>query len=127
MRADGGPLVGLPMSGDAPELWTAAPTLGDASGDGQAEGRRYVGLWSPNARAVSVVGDFNNWQVGAWPLVCVRAGWWHGMLHLPPGRHYYRFWIEGEDGSAQWLPDPENPARAESGYTSDHSVLIVAL
>jgi len=74
-----------------------------------------------------VVGDFNGWQVGAWPLVNVRAGWWHGTLHLPPGRHHYRFWVEGENQAANaFLPDPENPARAESGYGSDHSLLIVA-
>jgi serine protease AprX len=120
MRGQGGPLVGLPFSGTTPELWPAAPLVG-------AEGaaRRYVGLWSPHARAVSVVGDFNNWQVGASALVNVRGGWWHGTLPLPAGRHYYRFWVEGNDG-ASFLPDPENPARAESGYTDDHSVLIVA-
>jgi 1,4-alpha-glucan branching enzyme len=76
---------------------------------------------------VSVVGDFNGWKVGAWPLVPVRSGWWHGMLRLSPGRHPYRFWVEGDDPAAgSWLPDPENPARVESGYSSDHSLLVVA-
>ena len=45
-------------------------------------------------------------------------------MHLHPGRHLYRFWIEGEElDSAAFLSDPENPARAESGYASDHSVI----
>jgi serine protease AprX len=74
---------------------------------------------------VSVVGTFNSWQPDAWPLACGREGWWHGTLHLPPGRHLYRFWVEGAAG-ATFLPDPENPARAESGYADDHSVLVVA-
>jgi 1,4-alpha-glucan branching enzyme len=121
MRAEGGPLVGLPFSGTSPELWPAAPSLGEGSA------RRYVGLWSPRARAVSVVGDFNQWQPGASPLVCVRGGWWHSTLQLPPGCHHYRFWVEGEKPEeVAFLPDPENPARAESGYANDHSVLIMA-
>jgi serine protease AprX len=119
MRAVGGPLGGLPMSGTSPEFWPVAPTLG------QGGARRYVGVWSPRAHAVSVVGDFNNWQPGAWPLANVRGGWWQGTLHLSPGRHLYRFWVE-QDSGAVFLPDPENPARAESGYADDHSVLIVA-
>jgi 1,4-alpha-glucan branching enzyme len=77
---------------------------------------------------VSVVGSFNEWQVGAWPLACVRGGWWHGMLHLHPGRHYYRFWVEGHEPSkVQFVPDPENPARSESGYDTDHSVVIAVV
>jgi serine protease AprX len=119
LRAEGGRLAGLPISGTSPEFWPAAPKLGEG------DARRYVGLWAPHGRAVSVVGDFNSWQVGAWPLVCVRDGWWHGTLHLPPGAHVYRFWVEGESG-ASWMADPENPARAESGYSGDHSVLQVA-
>ena len=120
MRVEGGPLVGLPISGTQPDVWSAAPALG--SGTTYA----YVGLWAPQARAVSVVGDFNNWQPGAWPLNCMREGWWHATLALPPGRHGYRFWVEWSDPAvATWLPDPENPARIESGYTSDHSLLIM--
>jgi serine protease AprX len=119
MRAPGGVLAGLPISGTSPESWFAAPTLG------QGAAHRYVGVWAPQARSVSVVGDFNDWQPSASPLVTVRSGWWHGMLALPPGRHHYRFWVEGDDPTAaRWVPDPENPARAESGYCSDHSVLV---
>ena len=124
MRAAGGLLAGLPLSGSAPELWPVAPTLGHSQ-SAASSARRYVGLWSPQARSVSIVGDFNDWQVGVWPLVEGRAGWWHGTLHLPPGRHFYRFWVEREDGGVSFLPDPENPARAESGYADDHSVLMV--
>ena len=120
MRAEGGALAGLPLSGSTPEVWPAAPAMGGGTMS------RYVGLWSPHAHAVSVVGDFNDWQPRAWPLAQGRAGWWHGTLRLPPGHHPYRFWVEIDEGAVAFLPDPENPARAESGYTSDHSVLISA-
>jgi 1,4-alpha-glucan branching enzyme len=109
------------MSATDPEIWLAAPSLGEG------KAHRYVGLWAPQARAVSVVGDFNDWKAGAWPLVPVRSGWWHGMLQLSPGRHPYRFWVERDNPAAgSWLSDPENPARVESGYGSDHSLLVVA-
>lgn len=128
MRADGGALIGLPTSGSAPEFWPAAPTFGEE----HHAALRYVGLWSPKAHAVSVVGDFNGWQVGTWPLQCILDGWWHGTLRLPPGRYHYRFWVETDrEGDAtapmgEFLPDPENPVRGESGYQDDHSVLMVA-
>lgn len=118
MRATGGPLGGLPYSGTSPEVGPIAPALG------QGAARVYVGLWSPHARTVSVVGDFNEWQPGLWPLTNVREGWWHGTLYLPPGRHLYRFWVEFADADAAFVPDPENPARTESGYLDDHSVLV---
>lgn len=122
LRAEGGPLAGLPMSATSPSIWPAAPQLG------QGNSQFYVGLWAPKASAVSVIGDFNGWTPGAWPLLSIRSGWWHGILALPPGRHPYRFWVEEEDsGDGKWLPDPENPVRVESGYRSDHSLLTVAI
>jgi hypothetical protein len=125
MRAGGGPLAGLPMSATSPAIWPAAPQ------HGQGTGQHYVGLWAPKASAVSVVGDFNGWQPGTWPLLSIRDGWWHATLALPPGRHPYRFWVEYDDGydgaGGEWLPDPENPARTESGYRSDHSLLVVTV
>jgi hypothetical protein len=57
-------------------------------------------------------------------LVQTRDDWWHGSLSLPAGSWHYRFWVE-EAAGATWLPDPENPARAESGYTEDHSVVQI--
>ena len=61
-------------------------------------------VWAPNARSVSLLGDFNGWQAqpmerldcGAWTLVCggVRDG------------HIYKYEITGPDGRAALKSDP---------------------
>jgi hypothetical protein len=59
------------------------------------------------------------------------GGWWHAAALLPPGRHTYRFWIEtahdapDQAAAAFWQGDDENPARCESGYHDDHSVVML--
>jgi 1,4-alpha-glucan branching enzyme len=45
-----------------------------------AGGTRFA-TWAPNAAAVSVIGDFNNWTPGANPLEPVgESGIWHGVV-----------------------------------------------
>ena len=39
---------------------------------------------------VSIVGDFNNWDASAHPLVEVQPGIWEADLPLPAGHHIYR-------------------------------------
>jgi 1,4-alpha-glucan branching enzyme len=47
-------------------------------------------VWAPNARWVSVIGDFNDWAPGAHALESVRSsGIWTGFLpHVGPGAGY---------------------------------------
>ncbi len=73
---------------------------------------------------MSLLGSFNDWQPGQLLLQPAANGWWQGTLQLPTGEHLYRFWIENaSQPQGFWLPDPENPVRAESGYTDAHSVV----
>lgn len=85
----------------------------------------YLGFYAPAAQAVSVIGEFNQWQPGAHALHRANHGWWHGLLPLPPGTYRYQFWVEELPGSGRWLADPENPRRLESGYREDHSLLVI--
>src|SRR5688500_9205811 len=49
-------------------------------------------LVAPTARQVSLVGDFNDWDVGSAPLRAVPAGGvWTIEVPLTPGRHRYAF------------------------------------
>jgi 1,4-alpha-glucan branching enzyme len=57
----------------------------------------FLAVWAPNARAVSVVGDFNGWDASAAPLVCRgSSGIWEGFLPGVGQGALYKFHIEGE-------------------------------
>jgi 1,4-alpha-glucan branching enzyme len=58
----------------------------------------------PIDQAVSVVGDFNNWNPYAHPLKKRSNGTRSVKVELEPGRSY-RFKYLAEDGS--WLTDPD--------------------
>lgn len=59
-----------------------------------------------SANRVDVVGSFNSWKKDAHPLRQVGNGWWiSNPVKLPaPGRHLYRFLLDGET----FLDDPLN-------------------
>lgn len=51
---------------------------------------------APDARQVFVAGTFNNWDSNANPMEPSGDGTWSLRLDLPPGRHEYRYVIDGE-------------------------------
>src|SRR3954451_12032401 len=62
-------------------------------------GGTQVGVWAPNARSVSVIGDFNNWQPTQNYLEPAGAGLWQGFIsNLYPGSRY-KYHIESATGS----------------------------
>ena len=76
---------------------------------------------APNAQAVSVVGDFNDWSLSATPLTRAdSAGVWWVTVPLGPGRYRYAFVVDG----TVWRPDPEAPA-AEDDFGRPNSVLTI--
>ncbi|RIK44374.1 MAG: hypothetical protein DCC55_02735 [Chloroflexi bacterium] len=135
LRARTGPLAGYPQSGTQPRAGELQKWRGQGKVTGtdfaiptpQSDERPvYFGFFAPTAQAVSVVGLCGDWRPRHLPLRRVSSGWWQRIVHLPPGRHNYRFWVEPETGQAPtWHPDPENPLRSESGYWQDHSFVHV--
>lgn len=88
---------------------------------GNSEGVHFA-VWAPNARAVSVVGDFNGWRAGAHPLQ-VRAdssGIWEGFIaDLGVGALYKYHLVSRDTGYAVEKADPfaflsEPPPRTAS-------------
>lgn len=51
---------------------------------------------APQARSVSLVGDFNDWQPAAHPMNRMPDGAWILRLELPHGHHQYQFLIDGK-------------------------------
>ena len=80
-------------------------------------------LVAPDARTVALVGDFNDWQVGATPLRPTASGrMWTVELPLAPGRHRYAFVLD--DG--RWVADPSAPRAPGADFGSPSSVVTVA-
>jgi beta-lactamase regulating signal transducer with metallopeptidase domain len=71
----------------------------------------------PNARIVAVAGSFNNWNQSQY-LFAKVGGQWVCKINLPPGKHEYKFIVDGD-----WLIDPsnENTRRDERGH--ENSIL----
>jgi hypothetical protein len=64
-------------------------------------------LVAPEANEVEIVGSFNNWDRDhGIRLKRNQNGVWHATLDLAPGRHLYKYVIDGV-----WRPDPANENR----------------
>lgn len=78
---------------------------------------------APGARAVSLVGDFNDWNPAATPLRATgRGGVWTVEVPLSAGRYTYSFVVDG----AVWHGDPAAPPAPEDDFGRPSSVLLVA-
>jgi len=75
----------------------------------------------PEAHDVSLVGDFNDWDINATKLTRQNS-FWTVKLSLPPGRYQYVFVIDG----ARWLPDPQAKNYVDSAYGGKNSILDIA-
>jgi hypothetical protein len=74
-----------------------------------------------NAKTVSIVGDFNDWDSTASPLTRFGSnGPWTATVKVMPGRHLYAFMVDGK-----LVVDPRAPHARDLDYGSDASVLMV--
>ena len=63
-------------------------------------------LWAPNAQQVSVVGDWNQWDICADPMEPVEFGIWECFTSGPREGDAYKYYIPGADGVARYKTDP---------------------
>jgi aminopeptidase N len=72
-----------------------------------------------DAKTVALAGDFNGWNVNK--HLFGRVGdEWVCRVDLAPGKHFYKFVVDGE-----WMTDPDNPATANDGSGNVNSVIEV--
>lgn len=74
----------------------------------------------PAATQVSLVGDFNDWNVSATPLA-LENGVWTTTMPLALGRHVYAFVVNGET----WVADPRAQQATDADFGRPGSVIIV--
>jgi len=66
---------------------------------------------APAAQSVLLVGDFTHWQQKGIPLQKDSDGVWTTSVELPPGKHTYRFIVDGD-----WRDDPECAVRIPNPF-----------
>jgi len=79
-------------------------------------------LEAPHAGAVAAAGTFNNWDASLTPMKRGKDGLWRAKEILPPGRHEYRFVVDG-----QWLSDPKAKESVPNPHGGDNSVMVVTV
>lgn len=75
----------------------------------------------PAATAVTVAGDFNQWNPAANAMQKGADGVWEIQLPLAPGDYGYKIVVNGKD----WKEDPDNPLKKDDGYGGKNSLLRV--
>ena len=63
-------------------------------------------VWAPNARRVSLVGDFNGWDRDAQPMEKLESGVWATFVPGLKDGQCYKFCIDGADGRQVLKTDP---------------------
>jgi hypothetical protein len=76
---------------------------------------------SPASQEISIVGDFNDWKVGATPLQRLPNGLWTATVPLVPGRHVYAYVLNG----TLLVTDPRAPKASDADYGREGSVVMV--
>lgn len=74
----------------------------------------------PRARSVRLTGTFCDWSAKGLPLTKREDGIWEAYLAMEPGKHQYRFIVDGA-----WLPDPHNPETVANEFGGANSLLLV--
>ena len=64
-------------------------------------------VWAPNARGVSVVGDWNGWNQYADPMTPVGStGVWECLIGIAREGQLYKYAVNGADGNTAMKADP---------------------
>ena len=74
-------------------------------------------VWAPNAKAVSLVGDFNGWDRGATPMEAFEGGVWVCFVKGLEEGCLYKYCIHGADGRQVLKADPFAAWGESSGET----------
>jgi 1,4-alpha-glucan branching enzyme len=86
-------------------------------------GKREVAfiLSSPEAEAVYLCGDFNQWSLHSLPMISQGKGQrWEKRLVLAPGRYEYKFIVNGV-----WIHNPDALENVPNVHGSLNSVMEV--
>ncbi|MEK6794293.1 MAG: isoamylase early set domain-containing protein [Spirochaetota bacterium] len=79
-----------------------------------------ISIVNRDAKAIHVVGDFNNWDPSAHPLTRTSEnGVWRTKLKLSPGRYRYQLIIDND----RYIPDPRAREAVHDQFGGMNSIL----
>jgi hypothetical protein len=80
-------------------------------------------LVAPDAKKVSVVGDFNGWDVShaGYQAQHRGGGVWSVTAPVPVGHHRYSFVVD----DSLWVPDPSAPRVIDNDFGMENSTIVV--
>jgi len=99
----------------------SAPRVQDAIAPSESTSVVRFVLSAPGASQVSLVGDFNDWNVASAPMRHFDSDKWIVVLPVRHGRHVYAFLVD----KARWVSDPGAPLAPEDGFGVPNSVIVV--
>ncbi|MCD6051995.1 MAG: hypothetical protein K0Q55_3413 [Verrucomicrobia bacterium] len=79
-------------------------------------------LHAPEAKEVSLVADFTDWEKAPVSLKKQKDGKWQEQISLPCGMYEYRYVVDG-----QWVTDPQASLRHTNAFGTENAVVLVAL
>ncbi len=76
---------------------------------------------APEANRVSIIGDFNNWNPNATPMIRQPDGQWLASLELRHGYHRYVFLVDGKA-----VLDPNAAGRTRDSQNQPVSLVAIS-
>jgi 1,4-alpha-glucan branching enzyme len=76
---------------------------------------------APEAKQVLIVGDFNNWNPNATPMIRQPDGQWMASLELRHGYHQYAFLVDGKR-----VLDPNAAGRTRDSQNQPVSLVAIS-
>ncbi len=77
-------------------------------------------LEMPEATAVFLAGDFNQWGTEEVKMKMDKKGVWKAKVKLVPGTYQYKFVVDGK-----WIEDPSNTHTLADPFGGRNSVVVV--
>jgi len=66
----------------------------------------YFRVWAPEAQAVHVIGDFNNWDNTAAPMIKITVGVWECFIEGIKQYDNYKYLVTDKNGCDHTKSDP---------------------
>ncbi|SHL20386.1 Glycogen recognition site of AMP-activated protein kinase [Desulfatibacillum alkenivorans DSM 16219] len=75
---------------------------------------------APEAKEVSVAGDFNGWDAKKHPMKLDKTGLWKKIVMVAPGRCEYKFLVDGD-----WALNPDTQETCTNEFGTENHVLEI--